>query len=101
MKLTLVDSSCPELASCLIGYIGGEIENNGKVVRRVIPVRPNCFIQIILEGRYSLHDVQTGRRVQPPQAGFFGTVTRYGYDFEVDGGLGSKPNQSLENSRAP
>lgn len=87
MKLTLVDSSCPELASCLIGYIGGEIEPDGNVVRRVIPARPNCFIQIILEGRYSLHDVQTGKRIEPPAAGFVGPLTHYCYDFEVVGGL--------------
>ena len=49
MNITLVDSACPDLAPYLIGYLGGEIVEEG-LQRRVIPARPNCFIQIILEG---------------------------------------------------
>lgn len=87
MKITLVDSSFPELSSCLIGYIGGEIAEPGHVVRRVIPARPNCFVQIILQGGYTLHDINSGHRFEPPRVGLFGPHTRYRYDFEVAGEL--------------
>lgn len=87
MKITLVDSSVPELASCLIGYIGGEIAETGRVVRRVITARPNSFVQIILKGGYTLHDINNGHKVEPPQAALFGPLTRYRYDFEVAGEL--------------
>ena len=89
MRLTLVESSCPELASCLIGYIGGEIEDSGQMVRRVVPVRPNCFVQIILKGGYRLHELASGQIVEPPRIGLFGPQSGYLYDFEVGGGLKS------------
>lgn len=87
MKITLVDSSAPELSSCLIGYIGGEIVEPGTVVRRVIPARPNCFVQFILQGGYTLHDIHNGHKFAPPRVGLFGPHTRYRYDFEVEGEL--------------
>lgn len=87
MRITPVNSSVPELASCLIGYIGGEIEECGQVVRRVIPARPNCFVQIILNGGYSLHDIKSGQKFESPRTGLFGPRTYYRYDFEVVGAL--------------
>ena len=87
MQITLVDSLRAELGTCLIGYIGGEIADRGHLVRRVIPARPNCFVQIILEGSHALHDLQTGERLQAPQAGLFGPLTHYRYDLEVTGRL--------------
>ncbi|WP_374590916.1 helix-turn-helix domain-containing protein [Novosphingobium sp.] len=87
MKITLVDSSSADLGSCLIGYVGGEIADRGHLVRRVIPARPNCFVQIILEGSHALYDLETRQRLEAPQAGLFGPLTHYRYDMEVTGQL--------------
>ena len=87
MKITLVNSCSPELASSLICYIGGEMTNPGQMVHRAIPARPNCFVQIILEGGYVLYDRKTGEKLEPPQAGLFGPLTRYRYDLEAQGRL--------------
>jgi AraC-like DNA-binding protein len=87
VKITLIDSGCAELASCLIGYVGGEILDRGQMVRRVIPARPNCFIQIILEGRHWLYDLESRAHIEAPQVGLFGPLTHYRYDMEVTGKL--------------
>lgn len=87
MKITLIDSGCPTLASCLIGYVGGEIADRGEMVRRVIPARPNCFIQIILEGRHWLYDLESRNHIEAPRVGLFGPLTHYRYDMEVRGSL--------------
>ncbi len=87
MKITLIDSACPELAPCLIGYIGGEIMDRGHMIRRVIPARPNCFVQIILDGRHWLYDLQDRQRLEAPRAGLFGPLTHYRYDMEIEGAL--------------
>jgi AraC-like DNA-binding protein len=87
VKITLIDSSCAELSSCLIGYIGGEIAARGQMVRRVIPARPNCFVQIILEGSQWLYDLESRQNIEVPQAGLFGPLTHYRYDMEVTGAL--------------
>lgn len=87
MRITLIESSHPELEPCLLGYVGGEIIDRGEMVRRVIPARPNCFVQIILEGRHRLHDHETAEHVEVPQAGLFGPLTHYRYDMEITGKL--------------
>ena len=87
MKITLIDSACPDLASCLIGYVGGEIVDRGHMVRRVIPARPNCFVQIILDGSHWLYDLENRQRLEAPKAGLFGPLTHYRYDMEVEGAL--------------
>ena len=87
MKITLVDSACPELKSCLIGYVGGEIASNGSLARRVIPARPNCFVQIVLDGEHWLYDLETRARSKAPQVGLFGPLTHYRYDMEISGTL--------------
>lgn len=87
MKITLVESGCPELSSCLIGYVGGEIAARDHMVRRVIPARPNCFIQIVLEGGHGLYDLETREHREAPVAGLFGPLTHYRYDMEVNGPL--------------
>jgi AraC-like DNA-binding protein len=87
VKITLIDSACPELQSCLIGYVGGEIAGSGELERRVIPARPNCFVQIVLEGGHWLYDLETRARREAPVAGLFGPLTHYRYDMEVSGNL--------------
>lgn len=87
MKITLIDSVSDRLDSCLIGYVGGEVGNPEQVMRRVISARPNCFIQIILDGGHLLHDRQTGERIAVPRAGLFGPLTHYRYDMEIAGPL--------------
>lgn len=87
MKITLIESARPELQSCLIGYVGGEIAARGELVRRVIPARPNCFVQIVLEGGHWLYDLETRARREAPQVGLFGPLTHYRYDMEVTGNL--------------
>ncbi|MFM5950954.1 MAG: helix-turn-helix domain-containing protein [Novosphingobium sp.] len=87
MKITLIESGCRELDSCLFGYVGGEIADRGRMVRRVIPARPNCFVQIVLEGGHSLYDLETRQHIEAPQVGLFGPLTHYRYDMEIDGTL--------------
>lgn len=87
MKITLIDSGCAELDSCLIGYVGGEIVDRGYMVRRVIPARPNCFIQIILEGRHWLYDLESRAHIEAPRVGLFGPLTHYRYDMEITGSM--------------
>lgn len=87
MKITLVESCSPQLDSCLIGYIGGEVIDRGRMVRRVIPARPNCFVQIILNGRHWLYDLKDRRRLEAPPVGLFGPLTHYRFDMEVEGPL--------------
>ena len=87
MKITLIDSAHAELKSCLIGYVGGEIADRSELVRRVIPARPNCFIQIVLEGSHWLYDLETRARLKAPQVGLFGPLTHYRYDMEISGSL--------------
>ncbi len=87
MKITLLDGLSRELDSCVIGYVGGEIADRAAMARRVIPARPNCFVQIILEGRQWLYDLETREHREAPQAGLFGPLTHYRYDMEVTGAL--------------
>lgn len=87
MKITLIDSACPELNSCLIGYVGGEVPQRSDLTRRVIPARPNCFVQIILEGAHWLYDLETRAHHKAPQTGLFGPLTHYRYDMEITGKL--------------
>lgn len=87
MKITLLDANCAGLESCLIGYVGGEFIDQGGLMRRVIPARPNCFVQIILEGRHWLYDLKTRVHREAPVAGLFGPSTNYRFDMEIAGGL--------------
>jgi len=87
VKITLLDGNSRELEPCLIGYVGGEIADRGEMARRVIPARPNCFVQIILEGRHWLYDLETRERREAPRVGLFGPLTHYRYDMEIVGGL--------------
>lgn len=87
MKITLLDANCAELDSCLIGYVGGEIASREGLVRRVIPARPNCFVQVILEGRHWLYDLETRVHREAPVAGLFGPSTNYRFDMEISGAL--------------
>lgn len=85
VKITLVDSCCPELEPWLIGYLGGEIAGEGGTERRVLPARPNCFIQIILEGGLRIHDADRRSSFAAPRAGLFGLLSHYRYDIEAEG----------------
>lgn len=87
MKITLVDSTLPELAPWVIGYVGGQFADRGESVRRVIPARPNCFIQIVLEGGHALYDVVADSSVEVPSAALFGPLTHYRYDMVLPAGL--------------
>ena len=89
MKISLVDSNCPELEPWLIGYLGGEIEGFNGMERRLLPARPNHFVQIILEGALLIRDVQTGNSFPAPGAGLYGLLSHYRYDLEVAGTLRS------------
>lgn len=85
MKITLVESECPELAPWLIGYLGGEIAGEGGMERRVLPARPNSFVQIILEGELKLHDADRRVNFPAPQSGLYGLLSHYRYDIEAKG----------------
>jgi len=87
VKITLVESQTPALAPWLIGYIGAEIDVGTENVRRVLPARPNCFIQIILEGGHAMIDVLSGARIEVPVASLFGPLTHYRFDMEISGAL--------------
>jgi AraC-like DNA-binding protein len=85
VKITLVDSDCPELEPWLIGYLGGELAGDGGLERRVLPARPNCFVQIILEGELTLHDANGQASLLAPRVGLYGLLSHYRYDLEVTG----------------
>lgn len=87
MKITLLESSRAELAPWLIGYVGGEIRGGTEPTQRVIPARPNCFIQIILDGGHAMLDIERGTKVAAPQVGVFGPLTHYHYNMDVPGDL--------------
>ncbi len=87
MKINLVDSQNPALAPWLMGYVGAEIDVGADTVRRVLPARPNCFIQIILEGSHMMIDVLSGARLEVPVVSLFGPLTHYRFDMEISGGL--------------
>jgi AraC-like DNA-binding protein len=87
VKITLVESHRAELAPWLIGYVGGEIAGRPAPVRRVIPARPNCFVQILLDGGHAMIDVVHATRFDAPVAGLFGPLTHYRYDMEIAGPL--------------
>lgn len=87
MRITLIDSAVAGLEPWVIGYVGGHYAERGEVGRRVIPARPNCFIQIVLEGGHALYDVVAGTTVEVPCAALFGPLTHYRYDMVIPGGL--------------
>jgi AraC-like DNA-binding protein len=87
VKITLVNSGRAELAPWLIGYVGGEIAAGTSPARRVIPARPNCFIQIILSGQHTMADIHRGTKQEAPVAGLFGPLTNYHFNMEIPGGL--------------
>jgi len=59
------------------------------VQRRVIPARPNCFVQIILDGGLALYDLDSRARLVAPRVGLFGLLTHYRYDLEAVGTMRS------------
>lgn len=73
------------LAPWLIGYLGAELDARGEPVRRVIPVRPNCFVQIILDGDHAMIDGDTGEQVPAPRVGLYGPLNHYRYDMNIMG----------------
>ncbi|NOU04147.1 MAG: AraC family transcriptional regulator [Novosphingobium sp.] len=85
MKINLVDSRAAVLAPWLMGYLGAELDAGDRAVRRVIPVRPNCFVQIILGGDHAIVDIVNGERVPAPRVGLFGPLSHYRYDMEITG----------------
>lgn len=85
MKITVVESGDPDLAHWLIGYLGTTISEVRGMQRRVIPARPNCFIQIVLEGGHSLIDIDTDEALPVPQVGLFGPLTHHRYDMDIGG----------------
>lgn len=87
MKINIVDSTHAALAPWVIGYVGAEMNSGGGVVRRVIPARPNCFLQVILDGGHAMVDVESGERLDAPVLGLFGPLTHYRYDMEITGRL--------------
>jgi AraC-like DNA-binding protein len=89
VKITLVDSNCPELEPWLIGYLGGEISGPEGAEQRVLPARPNSFVQIVLDGQLALHDQSSGTRLEVPQAGLYGLLSQHRFDMEVTGTLRS------------
>lgn len=87
MKITLVESSDETLAPWLIGYLGAEIDRGQAGERRVIPARPNCFIQIVLLGGHAMIDVDSGECVEAPEVGLFGPLTHHRFDMAITGQL--------------
>lgn len=85
MKINLVTSQSPALAPWLMGYLGAQLDATAAPVRRVVPVRPNCFVQIILGGDHQIVDVESGQRTPAPRVGLFGPLSHYRYDMEITG----------------
>jgi AraC-like DNA-binding protein len=89
LKVTLVESQSPELAPWLIGYLGGEIEEVGGLERRLLPPRPNHFVQIILDGTLLIRDAQSGTHNATPEAGLYGLLSHYRYELDISGTMRS------------
>ncbi len=87
MKITIVESGDPDLAHWLIGYIGATISEETGRQRRVIPARPNCFVQIILDGGHAMIDIESGERLVVPRVGLFGPLTHHRYDMDMGGAM--------------
>jgi AraC-like DNA-binding protein len=89
VKISLVETMAPELSPWLIGYLGGEMGETGGREHRLLPARPNHFVQIILEGTLLIRDTQTGESFTAPDAGLYGMLSHYRYDVEVSGKMRS------------
>jgi AraC-like DNA-binding protein len=89
LKVTLVETQSPELAPWLIGYLGGEIEAAGGLERRLLPPRPNHFVQIVLDGTLLIRDGQSAISRAAPDAGLYGLLSHYRYELEVSGTMRS------------
>lgn len=87
MEITLVESQQRALAPWLIGYVGAETDAGSSPLRRVLPARPNCFIQIILAGDHTMIDIDSGTHLQVPAASLFGPLTHYRFDMAITGRL--------------
>ncbi len=77
------------LAPWILGYAATELEAWRPLERRVVPARPNCFIQMILSGEQNIVDVESGERIAVPPVALFGPLGHYRYDMEVAGGFRS------------
>jgi AraC-like DNA-binding protein len=87
VRIHLVESGNPALASWLIGYLGAATNAVDAPVWRAIPARPNCFVQIVLDGSHGMHDVESGEELAVPQVALFGPLTHYRYDMTISGSL--------------
>lgn len=85
----MVESREPALEAWILGYALTELESVDAVERRVIPARPNCFLQVILAGEQTIENVESGERTQVPEVCLFGPLGHYRYDMECSGSYSS------------
>lgn len=85
----MFDSRNPALAPWILGYAATELEPGRVLERRVVPARPNCFVQIILSGRQEIIDIESGERHLAPPVALYGPLGHYRYDMEIAGGYRS------------
>ncbi|PKB13958.1 AraC-like DNA-binding protein [Novosphingobium kunmingense] len=89
MIVTLVASGDPALEPWILGYAATELESGRRVERRVVPARPNCFLQVNLAGNQTIVDIESGERIATPSVCLFGPLGHYRYDMECANGYRS------------
>lgn len=57
--------------------------------RRVLPARPNSFVQIILDGQLLLHDHASRTSRAAPVAGLYGLLSQFSHNMEAVGTMRS------------
>lgn len=68
-------------------YADFDVDTGRATLTRAAPVRPQQFLQLTLEGRQVLRNVETGEAYEPPRATLIGLCTRRRYNLEINGRL--------------
>ena len=68
-------------------YAFFDADVRGSMLTRATPVRPQQFLQLILEGDHVLRNVASGHAVRSPRATLIGLCTYRKYNLEVSGRL--------------
>lgn len=76
-----------ELRELIRHYTDLAVDTGSSVLTRAAPVRAEPFLQITLEGRHVLRNVETGRIYEPPRATLIGLCTHRRYNLEICGRL--------------
>lgn len=76
-----------DLRNLIRNYVDLDIDPGLATLTRAAPVRPQQVLQLTLEGRQLLRNVETGEAYEPPRATLIGLCTHRRYNLEVSGRL--------------